>query len=364
MTYQFGVLTGADNIDNKLPINQIGQEVAYEDLQRYLDQVRQDEEKALAVFVEEDTEAYSESYALPGGAGRMQRRGRQSSVGAVKNSGKVDVAYPIEDFADALGWNDIDYAYMSVREYERQVNNIVNRHINTVRYEMIKAVVTNTTRTFIDDMLRTPTLTVQPLANGDSVVYPPTPGSDDGATDDHYQVTGFTAASISNTNDPVPAAVSDLIEHFGGNSNGANIAYFCNTDVSAKIQDLTAFTPVSEVFIVQGANADRVTNTPANLPGVVKGRHASGAWIVEWLWNPTGYSMTIDLDTARPLKRRVDPAFTNLPRGLALVATNTQFPLTASYWRARYGFGVGNRLNGVVQKFAASGAYSVPSAYA
>lgn len=364
MTYQFGVLTDVDAVDNKLPINSVGQQVVYEDLARYLDRVEVDTQAAQAVFVEMDTESYAESYVIPGGSGRMQRRGAQTSVGTVKISGKYDVGYPLEDFADALGWNDVDVAYMSLREFERQVNAIEDRNRNTVRFEMLKALFSNTTRTFIDTRLTTPTLTVQPLANGDSVTYPPIAGSENPATEDHYLVTGYTVANISNTNDPVLTAVGELNEHFDDSGSGEDNVYFAGSTLSNKLQGLTSFIRIDQSFIQQGITADRVTNVPTGLPGIVKGRMDSGAWLVEWGWIPADYGVSINLDAARPLKRRIDPAFTGLGSGLRLVATDDQFPFTASYWRNRYGFGVGNRLNGVIQKFAASGSYAAPSAYA
>jgi hypothetical protein len=362
--YQYGILTDADAVDLSLPINNVGQQVIYEDLTAYLARVEEDTRAAQAVFIEMDTEEFTESYAIAGGSGKMQRRSEQTAVAAVKTSGIYDVSYPLEDFADGLGWDDIDVAYLTLREFQRQVNNIEDRNRNTIRYEMLKRLFTNTTSTFKDKRLRTPTLTIQPLANGDSVTYPPTPGNEDPATDDHYLVTGYTVANISNTNNPVATAVAELTEHFGDSGMGENIVYFANTDVSAKLQGLTSFHPIDQNFIQASLLADRVTNIPTGLPGVIKGRLDSGAWLSEWLWIPTTYSLIIDLDAPAPLKRRVDPAFTQIPRGLHLAATDDQFPFQESFWRNRYGFGAGNRLNGVVQKFAASGAYSVPSAYA
>lgn len=364
MAYQYGVMTDVDSVDLKAPVNDVGQQVIYDDLERYLDKVEADTQAAQTLFVQEDTELYTESYEIPGGSGRMQRRGAQTSVGTVKTAGKYDVGYPLEDFADGLGWNDIDIAYMSMREFNKQVSLIEDRNRNTIRYEMLKALFTNTTRTFIDVRLKTPTITVQPLANGDTVTYPPLAGVETPAIEDHYLVTGYTVASVSNTNNPVATSVGELNEHFGDSGTGENNAYFAGKTLAAKLMTLTDFYEVDQKFIVQGITTDRVSNVPTNLPGIVRGRMKSGAWLVEWAWIPDDYGVTISLDAPAPLKRRIDPAFTGLPSGLRLVATDQHFPFTASYWRNRYGFGVGNRLNGVVQKFAASGAYSVPSVYA
>jgi hypothetical protein len=78
---------------------------------------------------------------------------------------------------------------------------------------------------------------------------------------------------------------------------------------------------------------------------------------------PATYGIALHLDAPKPLKRRVDPASTGLGRGLQLVSSNEEFPLQGATYRNRYGFGVGNRLNGVVMEIAAGGGYTVPTGY-
>ena len=73
MAYKFGVLTMADVEDYTL-INTVGQGVVYEDLQMYLAQREADMRAALGIFVQQETDLYTENYKLPGG-GRLQRRG-------------------------------------------------------------------------------------------------------------------------------------------------------------------------------------------------------------------------------------------------------------------------------------------------
>ena len=72
----------------------------------------------------------------------------------------------------------------------------------------------------------------------------------------------------------------------------------------------------------------------------------------------------IHLDAPKPIMQRVDPADTGLPRGLALVARDENYPFTSSFYSHRFGFGVGNRLNGVVMELGTGGSYTVPTAYA
>jgi len=85
--------------------------------------------------------------------------------------------------------------------------------------------------------------------------------------------------------------------------------------------------------------------------------------VVEWRWIPSGWSLGIHLDSPKPLVRRIDPADTGLGDGLQLVARDEEFPFTTAFWRHRFGFGSGNRLNGVSMEFGTGGTYSVPSTY-
>jgi hypothetical protein len=61
---------------------------------------------------------------------------------------------------------------------------------------------------------------------------------------------------------------------------------------------------------------------------------------------------------------RVDPADTGLTSGLQLVAQDEEFPFMASFWRDRFGYAVGNRLNGVAFEYGTGGTYTEPTAYA
>ncbi|HMN11836.1 MAG TPA: hypothetical protein PKD55_05870, partial [Bellilinea sp.] len=99
--------------------------------------------------------------------------------------------------------------------------------------------------------------------------------------------------------------------------------------------------------------------------GRVIGRvEGAGVWVVEWRYLPTGYQVGVHLGAPRPLVRRIDPEDTGLGQGLRLVAVDEEFPFTEAFWRNRFGFGAGNRLNGVVMELANGGGYTVPTAYA
>jgi hypothetical protein len=216
----------------------------------------------------------------------------------------------------------------------------------------------NVATTFTDE--RNGSLTIQPLANNDSVVYPPVLGSVSDATENHYLESNYASASISDTNDPVVTIVNDIEEHFGTQTGNGNIVVFINNAETAKITALTAFVDTPDRFVREGVQT-AVPGAIPNIPGKILGRHRNGAWISEWRHIPANYLLGIHLEAPPPLKMRVDPAETGLPRGLALVSRDQMYPLEASEWRARFGFGVANRLNGVVVELGTGGSYSVPT---
>lgn len=357
MSTIFGAL-GVNDTD-RVFLNTLGQRVVYDAITQLTARYNADIAAQMAVFVEGKTESFKERYKLPA-SGRMQRVGKNSAPAAVKTTGQWDVAYPLDEFGAAVSAGRIDYAYMTVGDLDRHIQTVFTQDTNTRRYEMLKALLNNTVRTFNDEI--NGSLSVQPLANGDAVLYPPLLGSESEATADHYLVSGYAASAISDTNNPF-RTMRDLLESkFGAPTGGGNVAVLINDAQTAKSLDLTEFNRVTDRMVVPGANTDRVAGLPA-LPGRILGRTDSGVTVAEWRWLPAGYMLGVVLDAPAPLKMRVDPAYTGLPTDLALVAEDNDYPFKTSYWASRYGFGVGNRLNGVVMQLKASGSYDVPTGY-
>lgn len=362
----YGALGLADS--DRVFNSTVGQSVVYQYTAEYVAKYRMAQEAATRVFVQGTTENHALRFRLPG-SGYMQRRGTDAQPGAVKHSGAWDVGFPLEDFGDAISANDVVLAYMTAAELQMHIDTIINRDANTRRFELIKALVNNTARTFVDETLplSTPSVTVQPLANGDSVTYPPVLGSQAAATDNHYLESGYAASAISDTNNPFVTVADELQEHFGTPMGGSNIVAFINNAQTAKARALAEFVPVDVMGISYGTNADRITAVPSQLMGaswqVIGKDTASGVWIAEWRYLPANYLVAVDLDAPAPLMERVDPASTGLGRGLQLVATDEEFPFKTSFWRDRFGYGVANRLNGVVLEFGTGGTYTIPSGY-
>lgn len=338
-----------------------GQAVIYEAIAEHMAMVNMEVDRVLSVFINSNTENYKERYKLPGG-GKLQDMGfdPQSRPGLVKTTGQWDVAYPLSSHQAGVGWSKVTMAYMSVADLERHISTVIKQNVNTVRFEVLKAILDNTQGTFVDPLHGS--LSIEPLANGDTVVYPPVVGSDTEATDDHYLESGYAASAISDSNNPYVTIEAELVEHFGKSQGNDNVGVFINSAQKAKTEDLTDFVEVTDRFVVPGTQTSTLTGLPMAHPGRVIGR-TNGCWVIEWDWIPANYMVGIHFDADPPLKRRVDPGDTGLSTGLQLVYEDMDFPFEAEYWDNRFGLGAGNRLNGVVMELGTGGTYTIPTGY-
>lgn len=358
-----GMLNSADSDYTKL--HTYGQGVIYNALTQILGDHNDDVAEARQLFVSMTTWNYQDIYKLEG-YGRLQRRGVQSRPGEVKASGEWTVGYPLEDFGAAIGISTVDWAYMDAREFNRHVGTVLTQDLNTHRYEILRAFFNNTARTFTDLGGHFPTTTVQPLANGDAVLYPPVVGSEVPSAANNYLGVAATATTITDANNPIPAMVNKLEERFGTPTGGSDIVIFCNNAQSLGIQGLAGFNTVPNRFVSYGVNVSLVET--AGIPirmGRVLGA-ANSALIVEWRWIPAGYLLGIHAGAPSALAIRSDPPDTGLSLGLKMAAADLEFPFLDYAWTDRFGYGVANRLNGVVMDLTAAGGagiYTIPAGF-
>lgn len=354
----FGSVVPADS--SRIFEQTVGQQVIWDEVQNYLTRVNTDLNNALAVFLEGDTEKFKYRYKLPGG-GSLQKRGSNGSYGTIKTAGQWDIALPLEDFGAQVAGNDVDMAYMTPNDLEVLILTAVAQNVSTTRYELLRALLNNTQRLFPDE--RNGDLQVMPLANNDAVLYPPVLGSESEAVENHYLVSGYAPGSISDSNNPIPVIVNELEEHFGSPTGGSNIAVFFNNTHTSKFAALSDFNDDGlDSMVIPGLTQNVLTGLPMNVPGKLVGR-SDGAWLIEWRNLPANYLVGIHLGVPKPVMRRNDPADTGLVRGLQLVAVNERFPFQSSFFRNRFGIGVGNRLNGVIMFLDAGSTYTVPAGY-
>ena len=358
MSNVFGTITDNDNEFGFL--SNVGQELAWEVAQRWVAERTAEFALTTGIFVEDKTEAFKTRYKKPG-AGYLQERNTQGHYGSGKATGSWDVAYPMFDKGVQHSWNDVDVAKMTALELSNHIETGFNSYVNSFRHDVLHRLLDNVQETYTDPDHGD--LDIEPLANGDAVTYPPVAGSVTEATEDHYVGSNYTAANISDTNNPLETIRDDLDHHYSGPSTGGdNIVIFCNRAQRSQLEALSDFTEVPDNWITSGDNVDIPFGLPT-APGKVLGR-ASGTWIVQWDFIPASYLLGIHLDEAPPLMQRHDPASTGLGTGdFMLVSTDEQFPFTNAVWRARYGIGAGNRLNGFAMFLVASSSYTVPTAY-
>jgi hypothetical protein len=359
MSKVFGTLTDNDTEFGFLA--NVGQGLAWEVAQKWVSDRMVEFALTTAIFVEDKTEKFKLRYKKPG-AGYLQERNAQGTYGSAKATGSWDVAFPLRDKGITHSWNDVDVAKLSAEELSNHIVTGMNSYINSFRHDVLHVLFDNVQESFTDPDHGS--LSIEPLANGDTVTYPPVTGEPDTeATEDHYLESGYAAANISDTNNPLATIRDDLDHHYNGPSTGGdNIVVFCNRAQRSQLEGLTEFTEVPDNWIMTGDNVDVPFGLP-NAPGKVLGR-ASGVWVVQWDYVPANYLLGIHLDETPPLLMRHDPLSTGLGTGdFMLVSRDEQFPFESAVWRARYGIGGGNRLNGVAMELGTGGSYTVPTAY-
>lgn len=343
-------------------VNNANQELIYNAAQQYIQMANIAAMQAMELFVDPTpTTNFKERYQL-GISGRMQRASEETTGAQVARSGSYDVAYPIWNFHEGLAISDVDNAYMTPAELQTHVDGIITRHLNAKRHEVLYRVFNNTQDTFTDK--RHGTLTIETLANGDGVLYPPVEGSEDEAIENHYLESGYASASISDTNNPIKTIVEDLVHHGVNRTNDIPCAVLINPAQQTVISALTDFVPYVPPAILRGADTDQVAMPPRNLPGKIIGYLPGYAWISVWNWMPSGYLVGVNLEAPQPIKMRIDPAETGLGGGgLQLLPEERNGVLTFNAWRLRFGLGAANRLSCVVMELGTGGTYTIPTIY-
>jgi hypothetical protein len=321
--------------------------------------VNEDLARVTSLFIERTTEDHKFRYYLPAD-GELQRVSELGRPGERKITGSWDVALPLEGFGDALGTSRIDLAYMTLADYQRHVAGIALRAQNTLRKEILRTLFDNVNYTFTDKLRGD--LSIKALANTDGTLYPPIAGGTTAAEATHYVESNYLTASISDSNNPIKTISRALRARFTANGNLRRRVVLIASGAQDYVEALTDFEPVNDANIARGANANQVLNAPVAIPGEIIG-YCNEAYVSVWEWLPANYMVGIDLQAEKPLQMRVDPGYTNLPRGLSLVTESDEFPLTKSDWQWRFGLGVVNRLNGYVLELGTGGTYTIPTGY-
>jgi hypothetical protein len=318
-----------------------------------------EKQTAFSFFVEGETTDWKTVYAL-GGGDEMQELGPNGRPIEQRVTGSWEVAYPIRRYAAAIGWDYETFQYLTAADLERQVDSVAISNAKTHRKQIMRAIFGNANYNWTDVQGQHGVLTIRRLANSDGSTYPATATSDTEADDNHYLVSSYATASISDTNNPLVTLRDEIREHFGGTGR---IVAVINSAEQAKIQALTQFTDAPTAGVTPGSDT---AVADAGIPGV-PGRFigidgASGVYVYVWDRIPATYIFARDMDQPAPLKRRVHSA--PALQGFKLEAEDVNHPLYKRSWWDRFGYAAGNRLNGAVMFLDAGSSYTVPSVYA
>lgn len=348
----YGIL----NVSDLATIATVGQQTIYETASAILAAHDAEIQKALGLFVQSPaTTLHQETYKLLSG-GTMQEMNEYGDPLAVKASGGYSVAYPIRDYQDKIAITRITRAKMTLQDYQVHVDNIRERHVATVRRDVLRALMLASNYTWKDPQFGD--LTIRRLANQDSTTYAPVIGAAAGADDNHYLASGYATASMSDTNNPYTTLRAELVEHGDG-----DIVAFINSAEVDKTAALTGFVEAPDPFIRAGANSDTLVRQLANAPGTylgrVKGSAGGGVHVVQWDYIPATYILALNLGQPAPLKKRVD-AEAELQGFGVIPGPDPQYPLQEAIYGERFGVGVANRTGAAVMQLTA-GSWADPT---
>jgi hypothetical protein len=335
----------------------------WDEMARIFQQWNQDLMDATRLFVQGDTDVFQERYELPGGGELQEEAFEGTRTAEVKRAGFWDVGYPLYQYGASIAWNDVAMAYLTMGQFEATVQTVLNQNNNTVFRLILQALFRATPATYTDKIHGA--VTIQPLANGDAVLYPPRIAATAEATETFLIAPNYTEATISDANDPFKVIQAKLEPYFGFAQGGGRVLALVASSIVPYARTLTNFIDVPYWNVQTSTLTDvpregDVPNLPRNarVVGV-----CDGVTVAEWPRMPTGWIVGLHQDTMPPLKRRVDPPETGLASGLRPLTETYEHPFRTARWRNRLGYAVGNRLGAVVVALNGTTGYTVPAAY-
>lgn len=304
------------------------------------------------------TTVAQEQYELPGAA-TLQPMDESGVPKPIVTGGSYQVAYPIQGGGIAYGFNRVTRAMATVQEVNSYMITTQNADADWLARHMIAALLDNTSWTFEDKVGPNGSrglgnITIQPLANGDTVTYVKN-GMTAPSTDNHYYA---QAAAIADAANPFPTIMTELHEHPG--QRGAPVVAYISSSLVTSVTGLATFVEAPDPDITEGSGSDRLINSiQRGFGDEVLGKIKGGPWVVEWSKLPSGYGIAQAVGHA-PLKMREYPA----PELQGLFPEN--FSPDGNHNEARMlryaGFGVGNRVAAVVFQIG-NATYQIPSGW-
>lgn len=226
-----------------------------------------------------------------GGGGTLQPLDEWGNPVPVKDAGSYDVAFPIQGGGTAWGDNRVSRALMTIEDADRYTFAALKRDADWVKRHILAAVLDNTSYTYADP--EHGSLTVVPLANGDTALYPRKNGS--AAVDTHYYA---QAAAIADAANPFPTLHAELSEHM--ENSGPYVAYV-PTALKATIQALATFHDVADPNVRLGDGLTQLVGSiDRGMGDTVIGYVDPGIWIVEMEVLPSTHGLIVARGASTP----------------------------------------------------------------
>lgn len=288
-------------------------------------------------------------YRLPG-THTLQPLDNKGTPLPVLPGGSYEIAFPIQGAGTAWGTDRISRALMTVADAELFTSDALAADADWMRRHILAALFTNVTWTYTDP--RHGALTIQPLANGDTVTYVKRDGSV--ATDTHFL---GQAAAIADATNPFPTIYTELYEH--PSNTGPFIAYIASNLV-ATTEALADFVPVVDPDVNQGTGAVTLNNNGSPRFGDRVLGKVANMWVVEWGAIPSSYIIAHSANATDVLGMREydSPALKGFFPEFNDVNGNLQEQRMLRYC----GFGVRNRIGALAMEIS-DASYDVPTGY-
>jgi hypothetical protein len=256
-------------------VTTVGTSVVTDAITKTVAEYTRSADEILSMFAKRTTDS-KVRYKLPG-AGTLQPLDAQGNPLPVADSGYYDVAFPIQGAGTAFGTNRVTRALMTVEEANRFTLEAIRRDADWVRRHALAALLDNATGwTYVDEAVGS--LTIQPLANADSVVYV-TKGGLAPATDNHYY---SQVAAIADATNPFKTVNVELTEHPG---NDGEVVIYIATSLRDSTMALAEFIDRPNTVVNIGANSNTLTSDGTQYLGpgdqVLGYLKTSRAWVIE-----------------------------------------------------------------------------------
>lgn len=294
------------------------------------------------------------------GDGTLQPLDEYGNPLPVRPSGYYQVAYPIQGGGTAWGSNRVSRALMTVDEAARNTQDALRRDADWISRHFLASLLDNVTWSFNDRIgpngsKGLGSITIQPLANTDTVTYNRRGGSAQ-AVDEHYLA---QAADISDSDNPFPSIRDELEEH---PSNSGPIVAYVASDLRSDIEGLSTFVEIDDPNLIYGDQETRVGRIVDEGPGdeLLGYIRGDNIFVVEWRAMPSSYMIAHSTGAGPVVKMREYDA----PelQGFFPEEFSPDGNLQEMRMLRFAGFGVFNRVAACVQ-YIGGASYTIPTGY-